>query len=156
MPRISFVSERLLRKAFEWVDQVAHELKWDDAYLAKRRFDIESEVRTRGMYTHTEEEIVHGARVSWRNSAKCVGRIAWNTLMVRDRRHVTNLDHMFAECLEHQRLATADGSLKAVSEWILCECLYEQGNHVTFHYISCLHSTFLTSTPRVHLLVSPQ
>ena len=40
--------------------------------------------------------------------------IAWNTMLVRDRRHVTDLDHMFAECLEHQRLATADGSLKAV------------------------------------------
>lgn len=36
--------------------------------------------------------------------------------MVRDRRHVTNVDQMFAECLEHQRLATADGSLKAVSK----------------------------------------
>jgi nitric oxide synthase oxygenase domain/subunit len=35
-------------------------------------------------------------------------------MLVRDRRHVTNLDHMFAECLEHQRLATADGSLKTV------------------------------------------
>ena len=112
--RISFVSERLLHKAFEWSEQCKEELKWSDAYLAKRKIDIETEIRTRGTYTHTEEEIVHGARVSWRNSAKCVGRISWNTLLVRDRRHVTNLDHMFAECLEHQRLATADGSLKAV------------------------------------------
>jgi len=45
------------------------------------------------------------------------GRIAWNTLLVRDKRHVKNLDAMFAECLEHQRLATADGSLKAVSKF---------------------------------------
>mmetsp|Transcript_3234 Transcript_3234/g.7163 ORF Transcript_3234/g.7163 Transcript_3234/m.7163 type:complete len:1592 (+) Transcript_3234:138-4913(+) len=112
--RISFVSERMLRKAFEWVDQTARELKWDAAYLAKRHFDIENEVRTKGTYTHTEEEIVHGARVAWRNTAKCVGRIAWNTLMVRDRRHVSNLNQIFAECLEHQRLATADGSLKSV------------------------------------------
>jgi len=43
-----------------------------------------------------------------------VGRISWNTLMVRDRRHVTNLNQVFAECLEHQRLATADGSLESV------------------------------------------
>lgn len=134
--RISFVSERLLRKAFEWVEQVAHELKYDDAYLAKRRLDIETEVRTRGTYTHTEEEIVHGARVAWRNSAKCVGRIAWSTLMVRDRRHVTNLDKMFAECLEHQRLATADGSLKAVSEYILCINDYiESPVHITLTYL---------------------
>jgi len=114
MTRISFVSERLLRKAHEWVDQVAHELKWDPVRLAKRRLEISDDVRTRGTYSHTEEELAHGARVAWRNSAKCIGRIAWNTLMVRDRRHVKNLDAMFAECLEHQRLATADGSLKAV------------------------------------------
>lgn len=53
--RISFVSERLLRKAFEWVDQVAYELKWDDAYLSKRHLEIEEEVRMRGTYTHTGE-----------------------------------------------------------------------------------------------------
>lgn len=53
--RISFVSERLLRKAFEWVDQVAYELKWDDAHLSKRHLEIEEEVRMRGTYTHTGE-----------------------------------------------------------------------------------------------------
>ena len=41
--------------------------------------------------------------------ARCIGRIAWNTLMVRDKRHVTDLDEIFAECMEHQRLAMADG-----------------------------------------------
>lgn len=61
--RVSFVSERLLRKAFEWVEQCSNELKCDPAYLAKRCFDIEEEVRLRGTYTHTEEEIVHGACV---------------------------------------------------------------------------------------------
>ena len=112
--RISFVSEILFRKAVEWCTLVAHELKWDESYLAKRKVEIQSQIQSTGTYSHTEEEVVHGARVAWRNSAKCVGRIAWNTMLVRDRRHVTNLDHMFAECIEHQRLATADGSLKAV------------------------------------------
>lgn len=73
MTRISFVSERLLRKALEWVEQVAHELKWDDSQLSQRRREIENDVRMRGTYTHTEEEVVHGARVAWRNSAKCIG-----------------------------------------------------------------------------------
>lgn len=70
--RISFVSERLLRKAFEWVDQCSHELKWDAAYLSKRRFDIEEEVRMRGTYTHTEEEVVHGARVGEMNATELI------------------------------------------------------------------------------------
>ena len=42
-------------------------------------------------------------------SCRCIGRIAWNTLVVRDKRHVTDLAEMFAECMEHQRLAMADG-----------------------------------------------
>jgi nitric oxide synthase oxygenase domain/subunit/hemoglobin-like flavoprotein len=112
--RISFVSEKLIRKALEWSEQVAYELEWDSAFLAQRKIDIVQDIRSTGTYSHLEEEIVHGARVSWRNAAKCVGRIAWNTMLVRDRRHVVDLDHMFAECIEHQRLATADGSLKAV------------------------------------------
>ena len=47
-------------------------------------------------------------------SDRCIGRIAWNTLAVRDKRHVTNVDEMFAECIEHERFATADGSIKSV------------------------------------------
>ncbi|CAN0506576.1 unnamed protein product, partial [Scytosiphon promiscuus] len=31
---------------------------------------IYSEVMNRGTYSHTAEELVHGARVCWRNSAK--------------------------------------------------------------------------------------
>ena len=75
-------------------------------------------------------------RVAWRNAAKCIGRIAWNTLIVRDCRHVTDpglfsfsfslllnilfltfpkyKDGMFAEILEHNRIATNGGSLEAV------------------------------------------
>ena len=33
---------------------------------------------------------------------------------MRDKRHVTNVDEMFAECIEHERFATADGSIKSV------------------------------------------
>lgn len=48
-------------------------------------------------------------RVGSGRVVRCIGRIAWNTLMVRDKRHVTDLDEMFAECMEHQRLAMGDG-----------------------------------------------
>ena len=34
-------------------------------------------------------------RVAWRNAAKCIGRIAWNTLIVRDCRHVTDPGNFF-------------------------------------------------------------
>ncbi|KAG5192610.1 nitric oxide synthase [Tribonema minus] len=109
-----FNVERVIKKGYEWVELVAKEKGWSAKALERRKEVIKSEVLSRGTYTHTEEELVHGARVAWRNSAKCIGRIAWNSLLVRDRRNVTDPDEMMAECLEHQRLATADGSLKAV------------------------------------------
>eukprot|EP00904_Undaria_pinnatifida_P005311 jgi/Undpi1/190/HiC_scaffold_1.g00187.m1 len=102
-------AERLIAKAYEWTEQASFELHWDEGYTKTRKGAIYNEVVNRGTYTHTFEELVHGARVCWRNSAKCIGRIAWNTLMVRDKRHVTDLDEVFAECMEHQRLAMADG-----------------------------------------------
>lgn len=40
---------------------------------------------------------------------RCIGRIAWKTLMVRDKRRVSDLEEMFQECMEHQRIAAADG-----------------------------------------------
>ena len=58
--------------------------------------------------------------------SRCIGRIAWKTLEVRDRRRVSDLGEMFAECLEHQRVATGDGRcledapLRSHPQGILC------------------------------------
>src|SRR5215207_8759826 len=41
-----------------------------------------------GTYSHTSAELAHGARVAWRNSSRCIGRLYWRSLVVRDRRHV--------------------------------------------------------------------
>ncbi|CAN0209502.1 unnamed protein product, partial [Ascophyllum nodosum] len=75
--------------------------------------EIYSEIINSGTYFHSYEELAHGARVAWRNSAKCIGRITWNALNVRDKRHVADVDEIFAECMEHQRQASVDGSVKA-------------------------------------------
>lgn len=34
-------AERLVSKAYEWVDQAAHELQWDDGYTATRKGERE-------------------------------------------------------------------------------------------------------------------
>ena len=52
---------------------------------------------SKGTYTQTTEEVTHGMRVGWRNSAKCIGRIAWKNLIVRDKRHVLHPDAIFQE-----------------------------------------------------------
>eukprot|EP00611_Tribonema_gayanum_P004738 TRINITY_DN13941_c0_g1_i1.p1 TRINITY_DN13941_c0_g1~~TRINITY_DN13941_c0_g1_i1.p1 ORF type:complete len:697 (-),score=187.85 TRINITY_DN13941_c0_g1_i1:427-2517(-) len=111
-------AESVLVKAFDWLELVSKEKKWNGDALERRKQAIRREVLARGTYTHTKEELMQGARVAWRNfnfnSAKCSSQAAWGSVLVRDRRDIVDPDEMMAECLEHQRLATADGSPKPI------------------------------------------
>ncbi|MBA3325072.1 MAG: nitric oxide synthase oxygenase, partial [Rhodobacteraceae bacterium] len=106
--------ERLVEAAREFLDQVAGELDWPETKRDKRWSEITHEIRATGAYTHTFEELEHGAKLAWRNAPKCIGRISWKNLIVRDRRHVVDPDEMFAECVEHLRAATNGGNIEIV------------------------------------------
>lgn len=106
--------ERLVAKALAFVGSIADELSWSEETLRKRASDIRLEIRATGTYTHTFEELVLGAQLAWRNSAKCIGRIQWSNMVVRDRREVTQPDAMFREVLEHLESATAGGNIQIV------------------------------------------
>ncbi len=106
--------QRMLAQAKEYIDQISHELGWEQADCERRWTEIEEEVRATGTYTHTYEELAYGAQLAWRNSAKCIGRISWRNMIVRDLRHVTDPDAMFRECVEHLRMATNGGNVQIV------------------------------------------
>ncbi len=106
--------QRTLRQAREFIEQIAAELGWESAATERRLAEIEHEIYATGTYTHTFDELSYGAQLAWRNSSKCIGRIAWRTLIVRDLRHVTDPDAMFRECAEHMRFATNGGNLQVV------------------------------------------
>jgi nitric-oxide synthase, bacterial len=72
-----------------------------DARLAQMR----AEVAATGTYTHTPAELTYGAKLAWRNSSRCIGRLYWNSLVVRDCRHVTGADEILTEVVEHLRVA---------------------------------------------------
>jgi nitric-oxide synthase len=71
------------------------------------------EIGDTGTYRHTEAELTFGARVAWRNSARCVGRLYWQSLHVRDRRQVHTPSEVAAECIEHLRETTRDGRIRS-------------------------------------------
>ncbi|MHA6797213.1 nitric oxide synthase oxygenase [Pseudonocardia bannensis] len=81
--------------------------------LDRRLRQVFRDIATTGTYRHTPEELTFGARVAWRNSARCIGRLYWNGLRVRDRRHVTAPADVAAECVEHLREATRDGRIRS-------------------------------------------
>jgi nitric-oxide synthase len=72
-----------------------------NARLGAVRADIEST----GTYQHTHGELLFGARVAWRNASRCIGRLYWRSLVVRDLRTVTEPDEIFVELTNHLSLA---------------------------------------------------
>eukprot|EP01116_Phalansterium_solitarium_P021474 TRINITY_DN6686_c0_g1_i3.p1 TRINITY_DN6686_c0_g1~~TRINITY_DN6686_c0_g1_i3.p1 ORF type:complete len:1576 (-),score=643.68 TRINITY_DN6686_c0_g1_i3:181-4908(-) len=108
------LEEALVSAAESWLNVMAAELNWSSAVFHSRFLQIKVEIAKTGSYTHLPAELEYSARLAWRNSAKCIGRINWNSLMVRDRRHVTDPDEMFKECLEHLRIATGGETFQSV------------------------------------------
>jgi nitric-oxide synthase, bacterial len=66
---------------------------------------VAAEVASTGTYTHTYPELVFGARVAWRNASRCIGRLYWRSLVVRDLRRVTAAPAIFEEVVRHLQLA---------------------------------------------------
>ncbi|GAA0979604.1 nitric oxide synthase oxygenase [Acrocarpospora macrocephala] len=74
--------------------------------------DVLAEIDRTGSYTHTPGELAFGARVAWRNSSRCIGRLYWKSLRIRDRRHVDTADGITDECVEHLRVAGNKGRIR--------------------------------------------
>ncbi|WP_103954070.1 nitric oxide synthase oxygenase [Nonomuraea solani] len=80
--------------------------------LHARLRDVARDVARYGTYTHTYEELAFGARVAWRNSNRCIGRLYWRSLLVRDRRQVSTAEGVALECVAHLREATGTGKIR--------------------------------------------
>jgi nitric-oxide synthase, bacterial len=81
---------------------------------SRRRWDaVRAEVEATGTYRHTRAELVFGARVAWRQSVRCVGRIRWSSLIVRDARRVAEPDRVYRQLVRHLRFATHRGRIRS-------------------------------------------
>jgi nitric-oxide synthase, bacterial len=75
---------------------------------------VRREIEMTGTYRHTPAELAFGARVAWRNSSRCIGRLYWRSLQVCDQREVTAAPDIAAECVAHLREATNKGRIRPV------------------------------------------
>lgn len=100
-------------EAEEFLHRFHNETGVDRRTAARRRRAVLGEIERTGSYTHTAEELTFGARVAWRNAARCVGRLYWNSLRVRDRRDVRSPAGIAAECVAHLREATRGGRIRS-------------------------------------------
>jgi nitric-oxide synthase, bacterial len=80
---------------------------------ARRLTQVQKEIEITGTYQHTYEELAYGARVAWRNNTRCIGRLHWKSLVVRDMRHLTTAEEVFDALVEHIRFATNGGKIRS-------------------------------------------
>ena len=80
----------------------------------QRLQEVRREIDRTGTYWHTSEELAFGARVAWRNSSRCIGRLYWRSLQVRDRREITSAADIATEAIGHLRQATNGGRVRPV------------------------------------------
>lgn len=100
----------LYKEAKSFITQCYEELNISDR-TEERLKNIEIEIRSTGFYTHTYEEIEHGAKLAWRNSNRCIGRLFWDKLRVLDARHINDDEGIQQEIINHISYATNSGKI---------------------------------------------
>lgn len=86
-----------------------------DASTHRSRFaEISWSMARWGQYSMQFSELEHACRVAWRGSAKCIGRLPWQTLTVRDCRDHQTPEEIFQACVDHLRVATNGGRIRPV------------------------------------------
>jgi nitric-oxide synthase, bacterial len=100
-----------LARATEFVE-LFHQENPQAVRTTERLRQIRREIAATGTYWHTEAELTFAAQVAWRNSARCIGRLYWQSLRVRDRRHLTAAADIAAESVAHLRAATNGGRIR--------------------------------------------
>src|SRR4051794_17934067 len=78
----------------------------------QRLAEVLAEIVATGTYTHTAEELTVGAKLAWYNHTRCIGKLYWRSLTVRDCREVTSPEGIRDECFEHQRVVHNGGRIK--------------------------------------------
>jgi len=80
--------------------------------MTTRMRQVRRDVAAEGTYRHTDAELTFAAQVAWRNSSRCIGRLYWRSLRVRDRRHLSSAADVADECFAHLRAATNGGRVR--------------------------------------------
>src|ERR1700756_565143 len=105
----------LLEEARKWLEQFHSEtvgMSSRSSYAFNLRWSqVRNQIRDGQSDYLTREELEYGAKVAWRNSTRCVGRLAWENLVVRDLRHLNTPERVFAALIDHIRLSTNCGRI---------------------------------------------
>lgn len=102
----------LLAEAERFIRQCYGELKRTEEETELRLKQIVQEIEASGTYVHTYDELRHGARMAWRNSNRCIGRLPWDSLHVIDKRDAGTEEEIAEALMEHLDYATNGGRIR--------------------------------------------
>ncbi|PBB06597.1 nitric oxide synthase oxygenase [Salimicrobium humidisoli] len=103
----------MIKQAEQFLEQCYKELGKTETELRERTGAVTKEIEDTGSYTHTYEELEYGAKMAWRNSNRCIGRLFWNRLEVKDQRHLDTEEEVAGALREHIHEATNGGRIQS-------------------------------------------
>ncbi len=103
-----------VEEARAFIRRFHRECRLPDSERKSRERVVLRELKRHGWYELTPEELAFGARLAWRHSARCVGRLYWQSLEVVDCRNVTDPGLIAANVFEHLKTAWNDGEILSI------------------------------------------
>ncbi|GMK48247.1 nitric oxide synthase oxygenase [Paenibacillus glycanilyticus] len=106
------IATELYKEAEPFIANCYSELGKTESEALDRLKEIEQSIENKGYYVHTLEELRHGARMAWRNSNRCIGRLFWQSLEVIDARSLEDADQIAEQVFNHIKYATNEGRIR--------------------------------------------
>jgi nitric-oxide synthase len=78
-----------------------------------RELQVAEEIAATGTWTPTLEELEIGAKLAWRNSNRCIGRLFWKSLKVIDARCAGTPEDVFTALQHHLNYAFNGGRIRS-------------------------------------------
>ncbi len=104
--------QELFPEARAYLHQFHQECDRFEAF-PERLTAIQTEIERYSTYKQTYDELAYGSKVAWRNNTRCIGRLYWQSLVVRDMRHLCTAEEIFSALVEHIRFATNGGRIRS-------------------------------------------
>ncbi|MFC0471151.1 nitric oxide synthase oxygenase [Halalkalibacter kiskunsagensis] len=101
----------MLDETRKFINTCYRELGKGEQAIKERLFEVKEEIASSNTYTHTYEELAHGARMAWRNSNRCIGRLFWQSMHVIDERMLTTEEEVANALFFHLQYGTNGGKI---------------------------------------------
>lgn len=105
-------AKKIAEQATAFLGEAYYELGKSEEDAKRRIEQALEQIELTGYYSHSYEELKHGAKMAWRNNNRCIGRLFWQTLEVFDARDVVDENDAANRIFKHMSYATNSGRIR--------------------------------------------